>query len=285
MKCRSGSLPTPVKGGSCGEGSTFVELDADAASDGFRVDVEGRVWTSAGSSVRVYAPSGALLAAVEVPEKVSNLCFGGGRRSGSLHHGHYVPVSAADLDAGHHHESNLNTAPATAIKGVNVSGSNPRSIRRQDHRLGAGRRGYRRGRPPLPAKPPPPDHRAMMKRSQEGHAVPVACSHRCRRPAHAALLHRLHRGLLRLTCYAAPGDGYGLTEMSSLRAGARRRPCTAGHANSTSLAEINQAEFSHGSPLVEKLSGSSVHLPAAEVVHLQPSTISQFPPEVVTGYE
>ncbi|NWL12967.1 gluconolactonase [Paenarthrobacter nitroguajacolicus] len=67
----------PVKGGSCGEGSTFVEIEDDAASDGFRVDVEGRVWTSAGSSVRVYAPSGALLAAVEVPEKVSNLCFGG----------------------------------------------------------------------------------------------------------------------------------------------------------------------------------------------------------------
>lgn len=67
----------PVNGGSCGAGSTFVELEDDAASDGFRVDIEGRVWTSAGSSVRVYAPSGALLAAVEVPEKVSNLCFGG----------------------------------------------------------------------------------------------------------------------------------------------------------------------------------------------------------------
>lgn len=67
----------PVEGGGCGEGSTFVELEDDAASDGFRVDIEGRVWTSAGSSVRVYAPSGALLAAVDVPEKVSNLCFGG----------------------------------------------------------------------------------------------------------------------------------------------------------------------------------------------------------------
>ncbi|MET3903122.1 SMP-30/gluconolactonase/LRE family protein [Paenarthrobacter sp. 4246] len=67
----------PVNGGSCGTGSTFVELEDDSASDGFRVDIEGRVWTSAGSSVRVYAPSGALLAAVEVPEKVSNLCFGG----------------------------------------------------------------------------------------------------------------------------------------------------------------------------------------------------------------
>ncbi|MFJ6537710.1 SMP-30/gluconolactonase/LRE family protein [Paenarthrobacter sp. NPDC091711] len=67
----------PVEGGSCGQGRTFVELEDDAASDGFRVDVEGRVWTSAGSSVRVYAADGALLAAVEVPERVSNLCFGG----------------------------------------------------------------------------------------------------------------------------------------------------------------------------------------------------------------
>ncbi|MGR0160880.1 SMP-30/gluconolactonase/LRE family protein [Paenarthrobacter nitroguajacolicus] len=67
----------PVKGGSCGESSTFVELEDDAASDGFRVDIEGRVWTSAGSAVRVYAPDGTLLTAVEIPEKVSNLCFGG----------------------------------------------------------------------------------------------------------------------------------------------------------------------------------------------------------------
>ncbi|MFE4194277.1 SMP-30/gluconolactonase/LRE family protein [Paenarthrobacter sp. NPDC056912] len=67
----------PVEGGACGEGRTFVELEDDAASDGFRVDVQGRVWTSAGASVRVYAPDGGLLAAVDVPERVSNLCFGG----------------------------------------------------------------------------------------------------------------------------------------------------------------------------------------------------------------
>ncbi|MEV7604040.1 SMP-30/gluconolactonase/LRE family protein [Paenarthrobacter sp. NPDC089322] len=67
----------PVKDGRCGEGSTFVELEDGRASDGFRVDVEGRVWTSAGPSVRVYAPDGGLLAAVDVPERVSNLCFGG----------------------------------------------------------------------------------------------------------------------------------------------------------------------------------------------------------------
>ncbi|MBN9128888.1 MAG: SMP-30/gluconolactonase/LRE family protein [Paenarthrobacter ureafaciens] len=67
----------PVEDGTCGAGRTFVELEDDRPSDGFRVDVEGRVWTSAGASVRVYAPDGGLLAAVELPEKVSNLCFGG----------------------------------------------------------------------------------------------------------------------------------------------------------------------------------------------------------------
>ncbi|SEJ79732.1 gluconolactonase [Arthrobacter sp. yr096] len=67
----------PVEGGMCGEGRTFVELEDDAVSDGFRVDVEGRVWTSAGSAVRVYSADGELLTAVDVPERVSNLCFGG----------------------------------------------------------------------------------------------------------------------------------------------------------------------------------------------------------------
>ncbi|MFJ4208828.1 SMP-30/gluconolactonase/LRE family protein [Paenarthrobacter sp. NPDC089675] len=67
----------PVAGGTCGTGRTFVELEEDGVADGFRVDVEGRVWTSAGASVRVYAPDGGLLAAVDVPERVSNLCFGG----------------------------------------------------------------------------------------------------------------------------------------------------------------------------------------------------------------
>ncbi|MCF3140721.1 SMP-30/gluconolactonase/LRE family protein [Paenarthrobacter sp. AR 02] len=67
----------PVADGRCGAGETFAELDEDSVSDGLRVDIEGRVWTSAGASVRVYAPDGGLLAAVDVPERVSNLCFGG----------------------------------------------------------------------------------------------------------------------------------------------------------------------------------------------------------------
>lgn len=63
--------------GTCVNGRTFVALDDAHPSDGFRVDVEGRVWTSAGPSVRVYSPDGGLLAETELPETVSNVCFGG----------------------------------------------------------------------------------------------------------------------------------------------------------------------------------------------------------------
>ena len=45
--------------------------------DGFRVDVEGRIWTSAGEHVVVYAPDGTELLDVPVPERVANVCFGG----------------------------------------------------------------------------------------------------------------------------------------------------------------------------------------------------------------
>jgi gluconolactonase len=46
--------------------------------DGFRVDTEGNVWTTAGRSVEVYAPSGALLGRIAgFPENACNLTFGG----------------------------------------------------------------------------------------------------------------------------------------------------------------------------------------------------------------
>ncbi len=45
--------------------------------DGFRVDCDGNVWTSSGDSVQVFAPDGALLGKISVPEKVGNLTFGG----------------------------------------------------------------------------------------------------------------------------------------------------------------------------------------------------------------
>ena len=43
--------------------------------DGFRVDEDGRIWTSAGDGVHVYDPDGTMIAKVNVPEIVANVCF------------------------------------------------------------------------------------------------------------------------------------------------------------------------------------------------------------------
>ena len=49
--------------------------------DGFRIDSRGNVWTSCSDGVRVYAPDGTLLGRINIPETVSNLCFGGAKRN------------------------------------------------------------------------------------------------------------------------------------------------------------------------------------------------------------
>ena len=45
--------------------------------DGFRVDVHGNLWLSAGDGVHCHASDGALLGKVRIPEAVANACFGG----------------------------------------------------------------------------------------------------------------------------------------------------------------------------------------------------------------
>jgi gluconolactonase len=65
-----------VAGGACVNGRVFAEIDA-GWPDGFRVDEAGRIWSSAGDGVRVFAPDGDLVLHVPVPEPVANLCFGG----------------------------------------------------------------------------------------------------------------------------------------------------------------------------------------------------------------
>jgi gluconolactonase len=46
-------------------------------ADGFRLDVNGFLYTSSGDSVQVYHPDGTRLARIALPEKVGNLVFGG----------------------------------------------------------------------------------------------------------------------------------------------------------------------------------------------------------------
>ena len=63
-------------GRSLSGGEAFAECSA-GLFDGFRVDVEGRIWTSTREGVHVYHPDGALIGKVLIPEIVANLTFGG----------------------------------------------------------------------------------------------------------------------------------------------------------------------------------------------------------------
>jgi len=47
--------------------------------DGFRVDTDGRIWTSAADGVHCLNADGALIGKVHVPEIVANVCFGGAK--------------------------------------------------------------------------------------------------------------------------------------------------------------------------------------------------------------
>jgi gluconolactonase len=58
----------------------FCSLD-NGLPDGFRVDVKGNVWTSAGDGVHCFSPNGVLLGKILVPQTVANLTFGGPRRN------------------------------------------------------------------------------------------------------------------------------------------------------------------------------------------------------------
>jgi gluconolactonase len=67
---------TEIGGTEIGPGRVFAEIEA-GASDGFRVDTEGNLWTSSADAVLVFASDGTLLGRIPIPEVISNLCFGG----------------------------------------------------------------------------------------------------------------------------------------------------------------------------------------------------------------
>ena len=46
-------------------------------SDGFRCDVDGRIWSTAGDGVEIFAPDGHLIGKILVGRQLNNLCFGG----------------------------------------------------------------------------------------------------------------------------------------------------------------------------------------------------------------
>jgi len=57
-------------------GRNFYTIDPGAC-DGFRLDSDGNIWSSAADGVHCIDPNGNLLGKILVPELVSNVCFGG----------------------------------------------------------------------------------------------------------------------------------------------------------------------------------------------------------------
>lgn len=64
------------KDGNLSGGDVFHVIDV-GASDGFRLDSDGNIWSSAADGVHCIAPDGRFLGKIIVPELVSNVCFGG----------------------------------------------------------------------------------------------------------------------------------------------------------------------------------------------------------------
>ena len=69
-----------VNGDKLSGGREFAECTA-GLFDGFRLDVDGRIWTSAEDGVHCYDPDGTLIGKIHVPEVVANVCFGGVKRN------------------------------------------------------------------------------------------------------------------------------------------------------------------------------------------------------------
>ncbi|TCM58195.1 gluconolactonase [Rhizobium sp. PP-F2F-G48] len=61
-------------------GGAVFHVISPGAADGIRLDSEGNVWSSAGDGVHCIAPDGHLMGRILLPERASNLCFGGRER-------------------------------------------------------------------------------------------------------------------------------------------------------------------------------------------------------------
>ena len=65
-------------GTTLGKHKVFADCNA-GLFDGFRVDSDGRIWTSAGDGVHCFTPDGTLLGKILIPELVANVAWGGSK--------------------------------------------------------------------------------------------------------------------------------------------------------------------------------------------------------------
>ncbi|QVQ28206.1 SMP-30/gluconolactonase/LRE family protein [Achromobacter deleyi] len=88
----NGSRPNRIlvyevaEGGTLTHGRTFVDAGDQGLPDGIRCDTDGNVWAGWGSGpalngVMVFAPDGAPIGRIDLPDRCANLCFGGARRN------------------------------------------------------------------------------------------------------------------------------------------------------------------------------------------------------------
>ena len=69
-----------VEGQTVGSSALFATCP-EGLFDGFRSDIHGNIWTSAGRNVFCYAPDGTHLGTIGIGELVANVCFGGPHRN------------------------------------------------------------------------------------------------------------------------------------------------------------------------------------------------------------
>jgi gluconolactonase len=67
--------------GTVSGGEVFAKHEGRGSFDGIRLDDTGRLWAAVGKAIHCYHPDGTLLGKLHLPDKTSNLVFGGPKRN------------------------------------------------------------------------------------------------------------------------------------------------------------------------------------------------------------